>query len=320
MTQFSLHYPIFQLITRQLDFIGNRLTKVVLPLSGLGFPRILLSFILVIFSVFMLASEYGSLVTSMRVYFPDPASNIMTIHISKILSITYIAITLILGIIGLELIGFRHILFDLLFEGQPHNTVSENWSDLKKNSLKPLNFFKIIIGILLMSILFYFAHMQGIMAIDREIMLHEDDPEFKKSEILDKLLYALGFFIPILAGITFMSLEVFLATIAKLLLIAFTLLQKGVAIIYDITKRSVEIITSPIEFVTQRINYSNDYKYKKYLEPIEVKSITGDVNELVLFKSYNKENTQVDEFADHISSKIEDKLNDKLDNTIDELF
>jgi hypothetical protein len=73
----------------------------------------------------------------MKVYFPDASSNIMTVHISKILAITYIAITLILGIIGLELIGFRHIIVDLLFENKTHNSVSENWNELKENSFKP---------------------------------------------------------------------------------------------------------------------------------------------------------------------------------------
>jgi hypothetical protein len=313
---------VIQLVARQVDYIGNKMEKVVLPIYTFGFPRILLNFLLICFSVSLLITEFSSLNTSMTYYFKRAKLDLFpTFPISYALSASYIAITLILGIIGLELVGFRQVLLDLLYESKGR-AFSDKWQGLWEELKKPLNFFRVLIGVLLLLSLLYFAHLQGNMSIEREIIA----TSVKKAkstippELFHKLLYALGFFIPILSAITFMSLEIFVATIAKILLMLFMVTQKFLAIGYDISKRSIEFIISPIELITTEINLATQGKYSTFLQPLPVQTVTGDLNEVLIFRNYNKGNSTVDNLAKHLTGKLEGKLEDCIDDGIDNLF
>jgi hypothetical protein len=314
---YKLMIAVLHIIFKPIDYVGIKLQRVTAPIKSLGFPRILLNVILVCFSVFMIATEFSQLNTSMVVYFGKENLDIFPIAISKIIAIAYIAITLILGIIGLELIGFRVILLNLLFEKRDASSIAESWYNFGNEIKKPLTLFKVLIGIVLLGGLFYFADLQGKLAIDREHFLN---PGKTIDKHINVLLYALGFSIPILAGVTFMSLEIFVATVTKILTFGFDGIQKGMAITYDISKRTIEAITSPIVLVTAKINLATDNKYNKYMKPMEVKSILGDINEIAIFRNYNKDNKIADELATKIADKIENSITDNLDFTIDELF
>ena len=108
---------ILQLVTRQMDFLNNKLNKVISPIANYTFPRILLNFILLVFAAFLLITEYSSLNTNMVYYFKGATLDMFPeIGLSSVISISYIAITLILGILGLELLGFRQILLGIRLE------------------------------------------------------------------------------------------------------------------------------------------------------------------------------------------------------------
>jgi len=307
-----------QLLTRQLDYLNNKLYKIMTPISDLGFPRILMSFLLLVFSGFMLFTEFSLLNTSMVYYFHDAELDLFpNLDISPVLAITYISITLILGMLGLEWLGFRKLLLGILYEDKQNKEKKGAWSDLKKEILTPGTFFKLITGVIFLLSLFYFAHLQGEMAIEREKFINDGT---EPTGIVRALLYALGFFVPVLASVTFMSFEIFVATITKALSLVLNISQKTIGIGYDISKRTIEFITSPMELVANKINLATNNRTQKYLSPIEVKTKSGELNEILLFKLFNEGNSIVDNISSNITEKIVSKIdNDSIDD-LDHIF
>ncbi|GAA3616524.1 hypothetical protein Q4Q39_01060 [Flavivirga amylovorans] len=250
-----------QNLNRPLDFIANFLTGAFTSIIRLNYRQQVLHFIIVLIAVVLVLSEFSTLneVIGATSFEGTKGVNLGFVSVSWSLfsAISYITISTFLGFIGLELINFRRLLQGILFN-DPEN-VSKGTISLKLKIIFISFCFLALIGL---------AYLQGELALFRYEELAEEnvsDALVKYDGYIKGFYFALGFMTPIIAAIALISIDIFLAIIAKGLVVIINALQMILSAIFYALEILILLLSSPIDklleffgiFQPERINAMN---------------------------------------------------------------
>ncbi|MBL7127993.1 MAG: hypothetical protein ISS16_03310 [Ignavibacteria bacterium] len=251
-----------QNLNKPLAFIINSMNGSKSSIIRLNFRQQLLNFFIVIVAIIMLIFEYGTLEKIISA--ASEEGSIMEFGLGVFSAVSYITITVVLGFIAMELIDVKKLFQNIFYNDIPVDEENKYRYVSKVNR-------SIIAGIIFIALLIL-AYYQGELALLRYETSVSVDFILKDSqkEIIQAFYFILGFLTPIVAALALISLDIFVAIIAKFIIFSLRIIQKGLAALYLALEIVITILASPIIklleffgiFQFEKINSTNQDKVK----------------------------------------------------------
>ncbi len=251
ITTYLLRNKILDLISRlfqgaiaPLDYVIRKLENTYTSIIRLNFRQRLLNVVLVSISFIMLVSEFGTLQEILNETARGGTIPVLgfQLRVGTIAAIAYITIAVMLGFMSLELLQVRNLFQGVFFNDriditQPEDALRQS-SRLRKS-----------MAVSFLAALLLLAVFQGVLAIQRFQLSGKDEvlTRLKGGFALPVFYFILGFLTPIMAAFALLSVDIFTALVAKLLVGILQFTQKVMAVVFMAIEVVIQLVASPIE-------------------------------------------------------------------------
>lgn len=235
---------VFQGAIAPLDFVIRKLENTYTSIVRLNFRQRLLNVVLVSISFIMLVSEFGTLQEILNETARGGTIPVLRfqMRVGTIAAIAYITISVVLGFMSLELMQVRNLFQGIFFNDRKDITQPD---DALRQSSRIRKYMALACFVALVLL----AAFQGILAIQRFQLSGKDEvlTRLKGGFALPVFYFILGFLTPIMAAFSLLSVDIFIALVAKLVVGILQFTQKVIAVVFMAIEVVIQLIASPIE-------------------------------------------------------------------------